>query len=181
MTRVIPKNLIRTRTSKRFRRTFLPAAILSACLVLLGGASNVVSEAHADPLAVVAGESLDIKADKLDVDINKGTALLSGNVSALMGELEVKCPKVEIRYDQAPRVKWARGTGGVEARLKGIVAKADTVVVDVSAREVQLAGTVRLMRGKGWVEADRATIDVASSKVSLKGVKGSIPVQPPQR
>src|SRR4051812_23743347 len=47
--------------------------------------------AHADPLAVVEGQSLDVRADRLDVDIAKGTAVLQGNVRAVLGELEVEC------------------------------------------------------------------------------------------
>lgn len=137
--------------------------------------------AQAGPLAVVEGESLDVKADKLDVDIDKGTALLEGNVFAKMGELQVSCPKVEIRYDQAPRVRWAKGSGGVRAHVKGIDATANSVVVDLAKREVSLSGGVRLARGKGWIEAGKATIDLSTRKVTLQEVKGSIPVEPPAR
>jgi lipopolysaccharide transport protein LptA len=132
-------------------------------------------------MAVIAGETLDIKADKLDVDIEKGNAILTGNVTAVMGELSVECPKVEIRYDEAPKVRWAKGTGGVKAIVKGITASADSIEVDVSNRSVKLAGTVRMTRGKGWIEAERASIDIATKKVTLQQVKGSIPVEPPSR
>jgi lipopolysaccharide export system protein LptA len=137
--------------------------------------------ANAGPLAVVEGQSLDIKAAKLDVDVDKGTATLEGDVRATMGELEVLCPKIEIKYDQAPRVRWARGSGGVKARVKGIEASSNVVVVDLAKRVVNLSGRVKLMRGKGWVEADRASIDLATHKVTLHEVKGSIPVEPPAR
>lgn len=137
--------------------------------------------AQADPLAVVAGETLDLKADKLDVDIEKGSALLTGNVTAVMGELSVSCPTIEIRYDEAPKVRWAKGTGGVKASMKGIAARAESVEVDVTARAIKLAGSVRLTRGKGWIEAERATIDIGTRKVTLVEVKGSIPVEPPAR
>jgi lipopolysaccharide export system protein LptA len=115
------------------------------------------------------------------VDVEGGTALLEGEVRAVLGELVVECPKVEIRYDTAPRVKWARGSGGVRARLEGIVATASNVEVDVAKRRVDLTGGVKLARGRGWVEAQRASIDVATLKVSLHDVKGSIPVQPPEK
>jgi lipopolysaccharide export system protein LptA len=137
--------------------------------------------ANADPLAVIEGQSLDIKAGKLDVDVDKGTATLEGDVRATMGELEVLCPKIEIKYDQAPRVRWARGSGGVKARVKGIEANSNVVVVDLAKRVVNLSGRVKLMRGRGWVEADRATIDLVTHKVTLHEVKGSIPVEPPAR
>jgi lipopolysaccharide export system protein LptA len=152
--------------------------------VLVGAAALGVSSpraAHADPLAEIAGETLDVRADKLDVDIDKGRALLVGNVSTKLGELEVLCPKVDIRYDEAPKVRWARGSGGIKASLKGIEATAETVELDVARRVVKLQGAVRLSRGRGWVQAERATIDVATRKVTLHEVKGSIPVEPPAR
>lgn len=156
---------------------------LGFALALIGSVALGVAPtpAQAGPLAVVEGESLDIKADKLDVDIDKGSALLEGNVEAKMGELQVSCPKVEIRYDQAPRVRWAKGSGGVRAHVKGIDATANSVVVDLSKREVSLVGGVRLTRGKGWIEAGKATIDLSTRKVTLQEVKGSIPVEPPAR
>jgi lipopolysaccharide transport protein LptA len=142
---------------------------------------SLPGEAHSDPLAVIEGETLDVRADKLDVDINKGTAVLEGSVRAKMGELEVLCPKIDIRYDEAPKVRWARGSGGVRARLKGIEAAANSFEVDVAKRTVKLAGGVRLTRGKGWVQAESATIDLSTRKVTLSEVKGSIPVEPPAR
>jgi len=158
---------------------------LLAGIVALGlGAFVVGLEPHpavAGPLAVVEGESLDVRADKLDVDIQKGNATLEGNVEVKMGELSVQCPKVEIRYDQAPRVRWAKGSGGVRAHVKGIDATANVVVVDLAKREVTLTGGVRLSRGKGWIEAGKASIDLATRRVSLEAVKGSIPVEPPSR
>lgn len=164
------------------RHRLRPVLLLAAALGVGGiGTSFGGSTAQAGPLAVVEGESLDIKADKLDVDIDKGSALLEGNVEAKMGELSVSCPKVEIRYDQAPRVRWARGSGGVRARVRGIDATAQSAVVDLAKREVTLSGGVRLARGRGWVEAGRATIDLSTRKVTLKEVKGSIPVEPPAR
>jgi lipopolysaccharide export system protein LptA len=80
-----------------------------------------------------------------------------------------------------PTVKWARGTGGVEATLGSIAAVAQTVEVDVASREVRLFGGVKLTRGRGWVEAASASIDLASHKVTLKDVKGSVPVAAPGR
>jgi hypothetical protein len=44
-----------------------------------------------------------------------------------------------------------------------------------------LTGNVRVARGRGWVTAERATLDMASGKVTLHAVKGEIPVEPPAR
>ncbi len=158
-------------------RSIIAAAFIGAFLAALAPGEAAPNGA----LAVVAGETLDLKADQLDVDIEKGTAVLTGNVVATMGELRIACPKVDIRYDEAPKVRWARCSGGVRAGIKGIDASANVVELDVARRRVQLSGGVRISRGKGWVQAERASIDVATMKVSLHEVQGSIPVEPPAR
>jgi len=147
----------------------------------LVGLAVTGAPAQADPLGVVAGEALDVTAERLNVDVDEGTATLEGKVHAKLGELDVYCPRVEIRYNTAPKVRWARGTGGVRATVKGIEARASVVEVDVAKRHVRLSGGVDLRRGRGWVKAERATIDLATRHVSLRDVKGSIPVEPPKR
>lgn len=137
--------------------------------------------AHAEPLLVVEGETLEVSAKRLDVDVAKGTALLEGDVRIGLGDLVLSSPKLELSYDQAPRVRWAKGSGGVKATMRGIEATASTVELDVAGRSVVLRGAVRLARGKGWVEAAKASIDLDTRKVTLHEVKGSIPVQPPKR
>jgi len=124
---------------------------------------------------------LDVGADKLNVDIEKGTATLEGHVAATLGDMHVDCARIELKYDEAPKVKWAKGSGGVTAKLKGIEASAATFEVDVAHRSIKLGGGVKLSRGRGWVTADTAAIDINTRKVTLEDVKGSIPVQAPER
>jgi lipopolysaccharide transport protein LptA len=158
------------------KRWAIVAAVAASPFLLSGTES-----ARADPLLTVEGQSLDVRADHLDVDIAKGTAVLQGNVRAVLGELELECGKIDVRYDEAPVVRYARGSGEVTVRLKGIEAKAATLEVDVARRSVKLQGGVRVSRGRGWVTADAAQIDVATRHVTLDDVKGSIPVQAPAR
>ncbi|MCC6216872.1 MAG: hypothetical protein IT376_18585 [Polyangiaceae bacterium] len=157
------------------RRSTLLAAFLFTLSLGLG------TGAQADPLAEIGGEALSIEADRLRVDIEKGTAVLEGSVRATLGELEVTCSRVELTYDQAPSVKWAKGSGGVRARMKGVEARASAVEVDMARRKVALSGGVQLRRGKGWVKAERASIDLDTRRISLEDVSGSIPVEAPAR
>lgn len=158
------------------------SAIAGVALALL--ASVILGDpvaANAGPLGVIEGQTLDVGADKLDVDIEKGTALLEGHVQATLGDMHVDCSRIELKYDGAPKVRWARGSGGVTARLKGIEATAAQFEVDVAHRTIKLTGSVKLSRGRGWVTADSAAIDINTRKVTLEDVKGSIPVQAPER
>jgi len=149
-------------------------AMIAALAALLVPAASV-----ADPiLGVGGGDAMSLQADRLDVDVNAGEALLTGNVSLSKGDLKVSCPRIDLKFDNSPHVKWARGSGGVSADVRGVHAEAPEVELDLAKQLLELRGGVRLARGQGWLQADRATIDIASGKVSMSQVKGSVPVPP---
>jgi lipopolysaccharide export system protein LptA len=154
----------------------LVAAAVSALGLVVFGDGFATHTASAAPLVVVDGEALDVSADHFDIDVERGTATLQGNVVARVGELEVRCPTVVLSYDESPRVKWARAKGGVVARFKGIDATSSVAELDAKSRAVTLSGGVRLSRGRGWITAQQAIVDIATGKVSLQEVKGMIPV-----
>jgi len=149
-----------------------------AGLVLTAGPVLLSSDARlrAAPLVQIGGETLDVRAEHLEVNLTRGEAVLEGQVRVSFGELDVWCDRVDIRYDEAPMVRKAVGKGNLRATVKGIVATADALEVEVAERRAQLTGHVRVSRGKGWIEAERATIDLPSGKVNLDQVRGSIPV-----
>lgn len=121
---------------------------------------------------------MSVQADRLDVDVSAGEAVLTGNVSLSKGDLKVSCPRIDLRFDSTPHVSWARGSGGVAADVRGVHAEAPEVELDLQKQILDLRGGVRLTRGQGWLQAERATIDIASAKVTLTQVKGSVPVPP---
>lgn len=133
---------------------------------------------HADPILSVGGDAMEVQADSLEVDVTAGEAVLTGNVSLAKGGLKVSCPRIDLKFDTTPHVKWARGSGGVVADVKGVHAESPDVELDLTKQVLELKGGVRLTRGQGWLQADSARIDIATAKVSLTQVKGSIPVSP---
>ena len=148
-----------------------PASLLFAAALAVSGVPV------ADPLPTSnAKEPLEMSAEHLDLDVEARTALLTGGVKLTKGSLTVACPRVEVRYDQIPHVTWARGSGGVVAEVKGVRAEAPEVELDLAGQALSLRGGVRLTRGEGWITADQATIQITTGKVSMTGVKGSIPV-----
>ncbi len=134
----------------------------------------------ADPiLGVGGGDALSLQADQLDIDVSAGNALLTGNVTLAKGDLKVSCPRIELKFDNSPHVKWARGSGGVAADVRGVHAEAPEVELDLAKQVLELRGGVKLSRGQGWIQADKATIELANGKVTATQVKGSIPVPKP--
>jgi lipopolysaccharide export system protein LptA len=126
------------------------------------------------------GDLVELGAEQLDVDVTAGTAVLTGHVSLVRGSLRVECPRIDVRYDEAPHVTWAKGSGGVTADIRGVHAEAPEVELDLARHVLELRGGVRLTRGQGWLNAERATIEIATAKVTLKDVKGSLPVALPK-
>ena len=155
------------------RRSALSAFGIAA-LAALGPGRPV----FADPAA--GGDPVELAAEQLEVDVPAGTAILTGHVSLVRGALRVECPRIDVRYDEAPRVTWAKGSGGVTADIRGVHAEAPEVELDLARHTLELRGGVRLTRGQGWLNAERATIEITTAKVTLKDVKGSLPVALPK-
>ncbi len=149
----------------------------AALFAIAAATVDFSSPAHADPiLGVGGGDALGLQADQLDIDVSAGDAVLTGNVTLAKGDLKVACPRIELKFDNSPHVKWARGSGGVAADVRGVHAEAPEVELDLQKQTLDLRGGVRLARGQGWLQADRATINIDTAKVTMTQVKGSVPV-----
>jgi lipopolysaccharide export system protein LptA len=145
------------------------AAVIALCALL---APAVPAKAE-----ILGGsEGVSLQADRLDIDILAGEATLTGKVTLSKGDLTVSCPRIDVRFDHAPHLTWAKGSGGVTADVRGVHAEAPFVELDLTRQLVDLSGGVKLTRGQGWLTADSARIDIPTAKVSLNQVKGSIPV-----
>jgi lipopolysaccharide export system protein LptA len=152
------------------RRTVVPLLALAALFA-------PAPLAEAEPILGVGGDpTVSLQADKLDIDILAGEATLTGKVTLSKGDLVVSCPRVDLRFDHAPHLIWAKGSGGVTADVRGVHAEAPSVELDLTKQVLDLRGGVKLSRGQGWLTADAARIDIPTAKVSLTQVKGSIPV-----
>jgi lipopolysaccharide export system protein LptA len=129
---------------------------------------------RAEPVAVVDGQPVAVVADQLVVDLHKGTAVMTGNVRVQRGELELRCDRVDARYNDAPNITWAKATGNVSADWKGTHAKAKEAELFLTRRLLVLRGGVKLARGGAWIEAREAQVDFGSGKLTLEQVAGSI-------
>jgi lipopolysaccharide export system protein LptA len=152
------------------RRFLLPGIACAVALLPAPPAQAEILE------GVGGGDAVRLQADQLDIDVLTGEATLTGKVTLAKGNLTVTCPRIDLRFDHAPHLTWARGSGGVAADVQGVHAEAPSVELDLARKRVELSGGVKLTRGQGWLTADSARIDIATAKVSLTQVKGGIPV-----
>jgi lipopolysaccharide export system protein LptA len=154
----------------------LPLVALVAALVSLAAP---VSEAAGEPPTLLQVDgALAVQADRLEVNVLAGEAILTGNVTLSKGDLKVACPRIDLKFDSTPHVVWARGSGGVTADVRGVHAEGPEAELDLPKQVLDLRGGVRLARGQGWLQAEQARIDIGTGKVTATQVKGSIPVPP---
>lgn len=151
----------------------LPAV---AVFALAGSLARVVA---AEPLLDVGKGDVGVQADTLEVDVATGTAVLTGKVILSKGDLSVRCPRFDLKFDATPHVRWAKGSGGVVADVRGVHGEAPEVELDMVKQTLEMRGGVKLSRGQGWIQAEKATIELSTAKVTATQIKGSIPVPKP--
>lgn len=162
----------RTRRSALTALTGMVAVFVLALLLT----SFCPHEAVADPWLDVGKGDVNVQAEKLEVDVATGSAILTGQVLLQKGELVVHCPRIELKFDTSPHLHWAKGSGGVVADVRGVHGEAPEVELDLKSQVFELRGGVKLSRGQAWIQADKATIELATARVTATQVKGTIPV-----
>lgn len=154
---------------RRWSFALLAVALGSAVLV------SFRTSLGAAPAFSLAGEPVDLRADRVDVDLGTSTAILEGHVELTRSDLRVSCPRVEARFDKDGRILRAKGAGGVVVIMgpRAIRGEAAEIELDVVARTAELRGNVRVAQGGSTLTAQRASVDLATSRVSLEAVRGT--------
>ena len=130
----------------------------------------------------VAGRSVDIAAEIMDIDLETASATLSGSVKVVSGGLELECPKLNLRYDERSfELSWAKAEGGIRARFEQTRARAPRAEFDLGRQLLVLSGGVELEREGGKIEARRAEVNLGDHRIRLVGVRGSLPVPGPPK
>jgi lipopolysaccharide export system protein LptA len=161
-------------------------------LSLLAGAMLIVSLAArsaaleqppaADPLEAAASrETLEIAAESAELDPASGALRLSGNVTLQSSALVLSSARVEVRYAAGDRARprWLKGEGGVELRLKATRARAQTFELEVDTHTLTLGGGVQLEMGGASANAERASVDTRTGRVSLQRVRATFALPAP--
>ena len=124
--------------------------------------------AHAEILGVGGSEQISLQAERLDIDIIAGEATLTGKVTLSRGDLIVNCPRVDLRFDHAPHVTWARGSGGVTADLRGVHAEAPSVEFDLGRQVLDLSGGVHVTGTVSAVALDAQATGIEIGRASCR-------------
>jgi lipopolysaccharide transport protein LptA len=115
-----------------------------------------------------------VEASKLFLDKSQQLARFSDDVVVRRGDLTVKGPRMDARYDSAGQLTKLALRGGVELRQGDRRATAQSADYDAAAREVLLTGEPRLFDKGDVLSGERIVMALDSHQVRVERARGRL-------
>jgi len=117
---------------------------------------------------------VEVTADSLSVSQTDGTAIFTGNVVIIQGEMRLSAPRVLVVYAQASDTQDARiarleATGGVTLVSGPDAAESERADYNVDEGEVLMQGDVLLTQGASALTSDRMTVMLEDGTAQMDG------------
>ena len=112
-------------------------------------------------------QAIDITADRLEVREKENTAVFSGSVEAVQGDMQISADSITVHYEKTagggdPTISRLDLAGRAKLVSPSEVAESEWAVYDVEARLLTLGGSVVLTRGDSVLRGDRLELDLDS-------------------
>jgi lipopolysaccharide export system protein LptA len=116
-------------------------------------------------------QPVEVTSDRLDVDQTDGTAIFTGNVVVVQGELTLTAERVRVEYgDTEPReIERIYAFENVVLVSPTEAAEGDEAVYEVATRSVLMTGNVLLTQELNAVSGDTLTIDLDTGTGVVEG------------
>lgn len=118
------------------------------------------------------GRSVQVEADRLQIDHRQRSASFEGHVRARYGELVLGCDEMHVSYDDRGAVVALRATGSVTVRRGDARATATSGRLDARQGLLVLEGTPVLVRGPHRLEGERIAVHLASGRIEVERARG---------
>lgn len=118
-----------------------------------------------------ASQPVEVVSDRLDIDQTSGTAIFSGNVVVVQGELTLTADRVRVEYGETePReIERIFAFDNVTLASATELAEGDEAVYEVATRSVLMTGNVLLTQALNAVSGDRLSIDLDTGTGVVEG------------
>ena len=117
--------------------------------------------------------SLDIRADRLELDHKAGSARFSGHVEVAQGRLVLRCTTLQATYT-AGEITTLSAEGGVEVQGEGWTARADRARYDRAEGRLELTGEPRIERGADVLRGERVLVWPADERLVVEQARGRL-------
>jgi lipopolysaccharide export system protein LptA len=126
---------------------------------------------------ITADQPIDIGADSASLRETDRVVVLSGNVVARQGTVELRADKVTVHYLAGAKPSGSSGLGGSIDRLvaegnvvvtrPGETVKSATATYEMAAKQIVMAGGVVAMKDGNVVRGERIIVDLANETLRL--------------
>ncbi len=143
-----------------------------ACMIglLVANASIAQTNINLGGITVDDTAAVEVAADNLSVDQDTGTAVFSGNVVIVQGEMKVSAANVEVLYAEATgSISRLVATGGVTFVTATEAAEAKNADYDLAAGTLTLTGDVLLTQGLSAISSEKMVVNIADGSAVMEG------------
>lgn len=113
---------------------------------------------------------VEVTADSLEVDQTDSTAVFSGDVLIVQGEMRLSAPRVLVVYlEDRTGIRRLEAVGGVTLVSGDDAAEAQRADYDVESGMIEMAGDVLLLQGRNAISGDRMNVDTAAGTARVSG------------
>jgi lipopolysaccharide export system protein LptA len=143
----------------------------------LAGLSHPAMAQTPGALTYDTTQPIDVEADSLEVREEGRTAIFTGHVKAVQGDLELSASEIRVYYRRSAEGS-AEATEGLIARIdangavtistKAETASGDWAIYDVDQKILTLGGAVQIERGENKVQGQRLVLDLASGQTRIE-------------
>jgi len=119
-----------------------------------------------------------IEADRLDVSIERGSAIFKGNVRAVKGDMDLRAQTATLHYDRASRrVTTLVADGAVSILWGGRHASCDKATWRIQDQVMELLGNVTIVQGAESISGQRVSVDLRRNTQTVEGGQGRVKVR----
>lgn len=115
-------------------------------------------------------QPVEISADSLRVNQTDGTAVFTGNVIAVQGDLRLVAGEVQVDYTEGgDGIERLRASGGVTLVNATDAAEGREAVYTPASGQIVMTGDVLLTQGRNAISGQRLVIDLRSGTGVMEG------------
>lgn len=113
---------------------------------------------------------VEVTASNLDVDQKDGTAVFTGDVLIVQGQMRLSAPQVLVVYlEDRTGIRRLEATGGVTLVSGEDAAEGTRADYDVQTGLIEMSGDVLLVQGVNVLSGDRMSVDTAAGTARMTG------------
>ncbi len=145
---------------------------ISAFIICLLVATASVAQTNVNLGGITVDETaaVEVVADNLAVDQASGTAIFSGNVVIVQGEMKVAAANVEVFYTEATGdISRLVATGGVTFVTATEAAESRDAVYDLAGGTLTLTGDVLVTQGASAISAEKMVVNTGDGSAVMEG------------